>query len=90
MLPAADLFLAATASRRDGLLLEGVAADRIEVAAPGIDVGALRGGRGSRHEHVVLSAGRLVWEKGHQDVLRALAALRGGLVGRAARRRTRR
>jgi glycosyltransferase involved in cell wall biosynthesis len=29
---------------------------------------------------VVLSVGRLVWEKGHQDVLRALAALRRGLV----------
>lgn len=31
----------------------------------------------------VLSAGRLVWEKGHQDVLRAVAALRRGLIGPA-------
>jgi glycosyltransferase involved in cell wall biosynthesis len=31
-------------------------------------------------EHVVVSPGRLVWEKGHQDVMRALAALRSGLV----------
>lgn len=31
--------------------------------------------------HTVLSPGRLVWEKGHQDVLRAVAALRRGLDG---------
>jgi glycosyltransferase involved in cell wall biosynthesis len=30
-------------------------------------------------EGFVLSAGRLVWEKGHQDVLRAVAALRQGI-----------
>ena len=29
---------------------------------------------------MVVSPGRLVWEKGHQDVMRALAAIRGGLV----------
>ena len=34
-------------------------------------------------EHLILSAGRLVWEKGHQDVIRALAALRRGLLGPA-------
>ena len=28
----------------------------------------------------MLSPGRLVWEKGHQDVIRAVAALRAGLV----------
>ena len=47
--------------------------------------GALRAGPGAgalgRPE--LLSAGRLVWEKGHQDVLRALAAVRGGLAGPA-------
>ena len=31
----------------------------------------------------LLSAGRLVWEKGHQDVIRAVAALRRGLIGEA-------
>jgi glycosyltransferase involved in cell wall biosynthesis len=31
-------------------------------------------------EHRLLSAGRLVWEKGHHDVLRAVAALRRGLL----------
>ena len=33
-----------------------------------------------------MSAGRLVWEKGHQDVLRALAAIRGGVVSGVAPR----
>jgi glycosyltransferase involved in cell wall biosynthesis len=82
VLPAADLFLCATHRAREGLLLEGVAEDRIVVCEPGIDVAHFAGGSGpAAAEHVVLSAGRLVWEKGHQDVLRALAALRGGLVG---------
>jgi glycosyltransferase involved in cell wall biosynthesis len=31
-------------------------------------------------EHTIVSPGRLVWEKGHHDVLRALAALHRGLV----------
>ena len=83
VLPAADLFLSATHRAREGLLLEGVAAERIEVCAPGIDVARFAAGRRRRAERVVLSAGRLVWEKGHQDVLRAVAALRGGLLGPA-------
>ena len=31
-------------------------------------------------EHTIVSPGRLVWEKGHQDVLRALAPLHRGIV----------
>jgi glycosyltransferase involved in cell wall biosynthesis len=81
VLPAADLFLAATARAREGLLLEGVPAERIEVAEPGADLGRFSVEATPAAEHVVLSPGRLVWEKGHQDVLRALAALRGGLAG---------
>ncbi len=81
VLPAADLFLCATHRAREGLLLEGVEDDRIVVCEPGIDVAHFAAG-GEPGERVVLSAGRLVWEKGHQDVLRALAALRGGLLGR--------
>ena len=82
-LAAADLFLAATERAREGLLLEGVDDSRIEVCNPGIDVE--RFARAARpepqpHEHVVISPGRLVWEKGHQDVMRALAAIRRGLV----------
>lgn len=82
-LPATDLFLPATERARDALLLEGVERERIEVASPGIDVErfALAPRPDPRPtEHVVVSPGRLVWEKGHQDVIRALAALRRGLV----------
>ena len=77
-LEAADLFLATTERARDALLLEGVPANRIEVAPPGIDVQRFAGR--ARAPEVVVSVGRLVWEKGHQDVLRAIAAIRRGLV----------
>lgn len=75
---ATDLFLATTPKARDALLLEGASAARIEVVPPGIDVARFSGSE-RRPEHVV-SIGRLVWEKGHQDVLRAVAALRRGVV----------
>jgi glycosyltransferase involved in cell wall biosynthesis len=91
-LEAADLFLAVTERARAALLLEGVAEDRIEVWHPGIDLA--RFAEASRPEpppaeHVLISPGRLVWEKGHQDVMRALAALRSGLVDAAAESRPR-
>ena len=76
-LEAADLFLAASERAREGLVLEGADPARIRVAPPGIDTsrftasGAIPPG-----PPTVLSPGRLVWEKGHQDVLRALALLR--------------
>jgi glycosyltransferase involved in cell wall biosynthesis len=77
----ADLFLATTERARAALLLEGAPAERIRVAPPGIDLERFRSGRlGEADRHVILSPGRLVWEKGHQDVLRAIAALRSGLV----------
>ena len=76
-----DLFLATTERARNSLLLEGVAADRVEVSAPGVDIERFSSARAEPPgEHVIVSPGRLVWEKGHQDVLRALAALRAGLV----------
>jgi glycosyltransferase involved in cell wall biosynthesis len=83
VLEATDLFLAATERARDALLLEGVEEDRIEVCYPGIDLD--RFGAGARPDptpsrHVLISPGRLVWEKGHQDVMRALASLRRGVV----------
>jgi glycosyltransferase involved in cell wall biosynthesis len=83
-----DLFLPATRRAADALALEGVPSDRIRICEPGIDVDRFspsanahladppRGGG-----HVILSPGRLVWEKGHHDVLRAQAALKRGLVG---------
>jgi glycosyltransferase involved in cell wall biosynthesis len=81
VMAAADLYLAASERARDGLLLEGVPAERIVVCPPGIDVNRFRARGGTPGEdHVIVSPGRLVWEKGHQDVLRALAALREGLV----------
>lgn len=81
-----DLFLPATERARHGLLLEGVPDERIVVCAPGIDLDRFRdagvaGAALSPGEHTILSPGRLVWEKGHQDVLRAVAALHRGLDG---------
>jgi glycosyltransferase involved in cell wall biosynthesis len=72
----ADLFLAATERARRCLLLEGAEADRIDVSYPGVDVERFRDAhRDPPAEHLIVSPGRLVWEKGHYDVIRALAAL---------------
>ena len=72
----ADLFLAATERARRCLLLEGADATRISVSYPGVDIERFKGARaGLTGEHLVVSPGRLVWEKGHYDVIRALAAL---------------
>jgi glycosyltransferase involved in cell wall biosynthesis len=78
VLDATDLFLAATERAAEALVLEGAAQDRVRVSPPGIDVERFAAGTGRRADnasHLVLSIGRLVWEKGHQDVLRALALL---------------
>jgi glycosyltransferase involved in cell wall biosynthesis len=82
-MPEVDLFLAATERARSGLLLEDAPAECIEVAPPGIDVERFRAARREppQGEPLVVSPGRLVWEKGHQDVLRAAAALKRGLAG---------
>jgi glycosyltransferase involved in cell wall biosynthesis len=75
LLAATDLFLPTTERARRCLLLEGADPERIQVVEPGIDVerfaaGSARAGEG----HVIVSPGRLVWEKGHYDVIRALAS----------------
>jgi glycosyltransferase involved in cell wall biosynthesis len=79
-LQAADLFLATTDRARQALLLEGARDEQIMVCPPGIDMDRFATGQdGSPRPdgaHVVLSIGRLVWEKGHQDLLRAVALLR--------------
>ncbi len=82
VLAAADLFLPTTERARDALLLEGVPAERVEVCYPGIDSERFSAAAQASpvDEHLIVSPGRLVWEKGHQDVMRALAALRDGLV----------
>jgi glycosyltransferase involved in cell wall biosynthesis len=84
-IPAVDLFLATSERARDALVLEGVAPARIEVSAPGIDVDRFRPD-GPRESDLVVSPGRLVWEKGHQDVIRAVAAQRLGIVDGPFRR----
>jgi glycosyltransferase involved in cell wall biosynthesis len=80
VLGAADLLLATTERARQALLLEGADPARVRVAPPGIDVTRFAAARQAAPpadgSHLVLSAGRMVWEKGHQDVLRALAVLR--------------
>ncbi len=61
-------------------MLEGVPEERIRVCYPGIDVERFAAAREpsppADGTHLVLSIGRLVWEKGHQDLLRAMALLR--------------
>lgn len=81
VLAATDLFLPATERARQGLLLEGVEEERMLVCPPGIDVERFAvPAESPPREHVLVSPGRLVWEKGHQDVLRAAALLaRDGL-----------
>jgi glycosyltransferase involved in cell wall biosynthesis len=82
ILAGTDLFLAATERAKAALQLEGVPEDMIDVSPPGIDIERFGVAPSAPPtEHVILSPGRLVWEKGHQDVLRAVAALRDGVVG---------
>ena len=82
-LAATDLFITPTERSRDALLLEGVDPERIVVSPPGIDLGRFRAERPAEgvDGHLVVSPGRLVWEKGHQDVIRALALIRRGMAG---------
>jgi glycosyltransferase involved in cell wall biosynthesis len=77
-----DLFLAATERAAATLRLEGVEDARIAVCAPGIDVQRFAAARPDPppDAHTIVSPGRLVWEKGHHDALRALAALHRGVV----------
>jgi glycosyltransferase involved in cell wall biosynthesis len=80
VLAAGDRFLATTERARRALLLEGAPSQRVRVCPPGIDLERFAAARVARPpsdgSHLLLSAGRLVWEKGHQDLLRALALLR--------------
>jgi glycosyltransferase involved in cell wall biosynthesis len=74
-----DLFLAATERARRCLLIEGAEPERIAVSYPGVDVDRFRAAEAAPGaEHLIVSPGRLVWEKGHYDVLRALASLPAG------------
>jgi glycosyltransferase involved in cell wall biosynthesis len=78
-----DRFLPTTERAALALALEGVDPARIEVCPPGIDIDRFTPSDSPDEpeaEHVIVSPGRLVWEKGHQDVLRALALLHRGVV----------
>ncbi|MDO9356583.1 MAG: glycosyltransferase, partial [Solirubrobacteraceae bacterium] len=86
VLAATDLFLPSTERAKIGLLLEGVPESKILVSPPGVDVDrfaaatAAQATQPAPTEHLILSPGRLVWEKGHHDVLRAVALLHRGIV----------
>ena len=68
-IPLVDLFLATTNRARISLELEGVPPELIEVVPPGVDNRRFRSPT-APGEHLILSVGRLVWEKGHQDLVR--------------------
>jgi glycosyltransferase involved in cell wall biosynthesis len=91
VIAATDMFLPATERARDCLLLEGVPEERIEVVHPGIDVERFARTAERRHdvddEPIIISPARLVWEKGHHDLLRAIAALERGMAGPPIRAR---
>jgi glycosyltransferase involved in cell wall biosynthesis len=88
VLAGADLFLATSERARLALLVEGAAPARIRVCPPGVDGEPFQSAKPdlAPREHLIVSPGRLVWEKGHQDVLRAVAALRRGIVAGLAPR----
>lgn len=75
-----DVFIVRTERALHALVLEGVPEDRIRVSYPGIDVERFAAAREpsppADGKHLILCIGRLVWEKGHQDLLRAMALLR--------------
>jgi glycosyltransferase involved in cell wall biosynthesis len=79
VLRATDVFLATTERAKTALELEGAPSEKIVVSPPGVVVEDFAPAREPAAPpgggHVVLSAGRLVWEKGHQDVMRAIALL---------------
>lgn len=78
LLAETDLFLPTTERARRCLLLEGAPPERIQVVQPGIDVERFAAGSaGAGEGHLIVSPGRLVWEKGHYDVIRALATIAG-------------
>lgn len=75
-----DRYLAMTERARDALILEGADPTRISLSAPGTSVERFAAAQTpvppADGRHLLLSIGRLVWEKGHQDLLRAVALLR--------------
>ena len=82
VLAESDLFLPTTERAAEALRLEGVAEERMLLCPPSVDADHFAAAIADTppRERVIVSPGRLVWEKGHQDVLRALAVLHRGIV----------
>lgn len=81
-----DLFLPTSERGRMVMRLEGVADERIQVCPYHVDTATFAATPrvvGDPDQPLIVSPGRLVWEKGHQDVLRAAALLHRGIVTRA-------
>jgi glycosyltransferase involved in cell wall biosynthesis len=80
-LAGADIFMPVSRHAYDALLLEGVPEEKLMLSPHGIDLERFSRPRAQDvGEHVILSPARLEWEKGHHDVLRAVAAIKRGVV----------
>ncbi len=80
-----DLFLPTSERSAMALRLEGVEEERIQVCLPAVDTDTFAATRRRPVDStspLIVSPGRLVWEKGHQDILRATALLHRGIVTR--------
>ena len=80
-----DLFLPTSERSAMALRLEGVEENRIQVCLPAVDTrtfAATARRPVDSTDPLIVSPGRLVWEKGHQDVLRATALLHRGVITR--------
>src|SRR5262249_5690732 len=85
---------AMTERAAQALALEGADPRRIRVCPPGVDLERFNPRARAPEPGLVLSPGRLVWEKGHQELIRALAVgarrgdppVRALIVGRGAER----
>lgn len=82
VLSSADFFLAVGETAKDALLTKGAEEKKIKVIPMGVDLNKFRPARKNfssfpdlkikPEEFVILSVGRLVWEKGFQDLLLAV------------------
>jgi glycosyltransferase involved in cell wall biosynthesis len=77
-----DLYLTSTERAALALEIEGIPPERIAVCPPGIDATRFSTPPSTQRPavHTIISPGRLVWEKGHHDILRALALLHRGMI----------
>lgn len=77
-LEATDHFLPTSEIARNALLLEGASPERMTVCPPGVAPLEIdsAGRQPENAQRIFLSIGRLVWDKGHQDAIRALALAR--------------